>query len=79
MILMIGVKIMVAYSVDKLKEDMYRVVLFSDSKKNTPANPSGADIDGIRDDVEFAEGSIIVTADSNVAFKKEDGTWEWRN
>lgn len=66
------------FSIDMISHKLGRAVLFSDSKNTTPANPTGADVDSIRDDVEFAEGSMIITGDFNAAFKKSDGSWNWK-
>ena len=57
-----------------LNTNSYLVSAFADTKSEV--TPS-AEIVGLPKDATIEMGSMIYTADGDVAFMKSDGTWNW--
>ena len=55
-------------------ENSFKVKLFADTKDEVT---EGAEIVGFPADATIEMGSVVVTADADVAFMKSDGTWNW--
>ena len=59
-----------------LRQNEYIYTIFADAKEDVV---EGADISGIDDDDIISSGSVIYTADGDVAFRKSDDSWHWVN
>lgn len=63
----------IEYAGTNMKEA--KVSLFADAKTDVT---SDMDIIGLPETVtDFTPGSVVVTADADVAFYKSDGNWNW--
>lgn len=63
-----------AWSIKRELNDKASVVAFADAKTDVTA---GMVIEGLPQGLELAYGSVIVTADADVAFLKSNGAWNW--
>lgn len=54
----------------------YKIVAFSDTKDEVATTPI-ADYIGMPKNANIEMGSLLITADCDVAFMKSDGTWNW--
>lgn len=55
-------------------ENSFKVKLFADTKDEVA---EGAEIVGFPAGATIEMGSVVVTADADIAFMKSDGTWNW--
>lgn len=51
--------------------------LFADTKTEVTDNLKGKDIEGLEDDAIIDAGSFVITASSEYAYMKSNGSWKW--
>ena len=54
----------------------YKIVAFADTKAEVDGTPI-SDYVGMPKNATIEMGSLLITADCDVAFRKSDGNWNW--